>query len=601
MPQDVRLAQLLSAWEERAARGQEVSAEALCSQCPELLPQLKCELAARRSARATRQGNAADTPAAPPVSVSQHTLADPASADDTRPPAHGQLGPYRLLGVVGQGGMGTVYRAEDPVLQRAVAIKVIRKEHLCDETRQRFLQEARNAARLEHTHIVPIYQVGETDGTPFFVMPLLAGQSLDQRLRHGAPLPLDEALRIGRETAEGLAAAHAAGLVHRDIKPANVWLKAPHDSVVLLDFGLARPLESATELTLHGQVLGTPGYMAPEQALGLKVDSQADLFALGCLLYELLTRRRPFPGSTARAGEHRSTVQEPASVQQLNPAVPTEVEVLVRQLLAMEPGKRPSARTVADRLAKAAPAAPRPVFRRGLALGLAVAGLAAMLMLGVLALGGVGLWFLLAAGRDQDPPGAVANDAGKSTQRDDRKQTAGDLKQSTAKSDAGTDAKLTSKTPPGPPKGWQEYRPSRGKFVVWMPGEPTVKHEKAAGTDFDQASVVDADRATYYTVVFAEFPNTVFPDPLAALAKACEGAMASVNGKVLSEKDIKIGDWPGKEVLYESPQIKGLHGKMRIYLVGRRMYQLIFNAPPGAMDGRDANLFFDSFRLQDEK
>src|SRR5262249_46375847 len=133
------------------------------------------------------------------------------------------------------------------------------------EARDRFLREARAAARLQHDHIVPIFQVGEDGGVPYFAMPLLAGEPLDRRLRRATPLPIDEVLRIGRQAAEGLAAAHAAGLIHRDIKPVNLWLEDPGGRVKLLDFGLARPMTARDGLTQAGTVLGSPGYMSPEQ------------------------------------------------------------------------------------------------------------------------------------------------------------------------------------------------------------------------------------------------------------------------------------------------------------------------------------------------
>src|SRR5262249_49455327 len=155
--------------------------------------------------------------------------------------------------------------------------------------RQRFGQEARAAAPLNHDHIVAILHVGEEKGVPFLVMPFLEGETLDDRLRRTGRLTVDETLRIGIETADGLAAAHARRLIHRDIKPANLWLEAGRDRVKIMDFGLARGAQSSAHLTQAGMIIGTPAYMAPEQARAEPVDERADLFSLGCTLYVACT------------------------------------------------------------------------------------------------------------------------------------------------------------------------------------------------------------------------------------------------------------------------------------------------------------------------
>ena len=164
----------------------------------------------------------------------------------------------------------------------------------------RFLREARGAAKLHHDHIIPIYYVGESDGIPFLAMPFLEGEPLDLRIKRGgdhSPLPIPEAIRIAREVAQGLAVAHEHGVIHRDIKPGNIWLEAPNGRVKILDFGLARTEKEAAHLTASGAIMGTPAYMAPEQARGKHVDARADLFSLGCVLYEMVSGRRPFTGA----------------------------------------------------------------------------------------------------------------------------------------------------------------------------------------------------------------------------------------------------------------------------------------------------------------
>src|SRR5260370_41095451 len=212
------------------------------------------------------------------------------------PQAEGELGwfqHYRVLLRLGEGGMGIVYRAEVTQLRRPVALKVMNPQMAADfVARKRFLREARAMAAIQHENVVVVSQVGmakhETLEVPFLAMQFLEGETLEQRLirvDHFAPR---DVARIGREIAEGLAAAHARGLVHRDIKPSNVWLAAPHDRVKILDFGLAFLLDSNSRLSRTGQIIGTPYYMSPEQALGEPVDPRTDLFALGCVLYATL-------------------------------------------------------------------------------------------------------------------------------------------------------------------------------------------------------------------------------------------------------------------------------------------------------------------------
>jgi serine/threonine protein kinase len=267
----------------------------------------------------------------------------------------GRLGGYRILGVVGAGGMGVVFRAEDPLLERVVALKVMLPNLAASATaRQRFLREARSAAGLLHDHIVPIYQVGEERGVPFLAMPFLEGEPLDRRIaRVGGPLEPPELLRIGREIATGLAAIHQRGLVHRDIKPANVWLEADTGRVKILDFGLARAVQGESQLTLEGSIVGSPAFMAPEQASRHPIDARTDLFSLGCVLYVMGTGRLPFEGDDALAVILAVTTKEPPPPGDINPDLPVEIEELVVQMLAKNAEDRPaSARIVIERIRK---------------------------------------------------------------------------------------------------------------------------------------------------------------------------------------------------------------------------------------------------------
>ena len=198
--------------------------------------------------------------------------------------------------------MGLVFLAEDSLLSRPVALKVIRPE-IADTPgiAQRFMREARATAAIKHDHIVTIYQVGQENGIPFLAMEYLKGMSLAQWFDRGHSPSVELVLRIGREIAAGLSAAHRHSLIHRDIKPANIWLEAPSGRVKILDFGMARSEREDVEITRSGAVMGTPAYMAPEQARGEPAGASSDLFSLGCVLYRLCTRRLPFEGESVIA------------------------------------------------------------------------------------------------------------------------------------------------------------------------------------------------------------------------------------------------------------------------------------------------------------
>ncbi|HVK11095.1 MAG TPA: protein kinase [Gemmataceae bacterium] len=293
---------------------------------------------------------------APTDTADARTTDLPAGGDPAacRGPQPGDVvGDYRLAAVLGAGGMGRVFRATDAVLGRDVAVKVVRVEvAVRPGARERFLREARAMAAVQHDHVVPIHAVGEADGLPFLVMPLLAGESLEARLARERPLAPAEVARIGREMAAGLAAAHAAGLVHRDVKPANVWLEAPGGRVKLLDFGLARDPEPAGAVTTDGAVVGSPPYMSPEQADGSPLDFRTDLFSLGTVLYECATGERPFRGPTLTATLLAVARAAAPPAKAVNPLVPAGLSDLIARLHARAPADRPpSAATVAADLA----------------------------------------------------------------------------------------------------------------------------------------------------------------------------------------------------------------------------------------------------------
>jgi WD40 repeat protein len=263
-------------------------------------------------------------------------LAPPQSDDEL-----GRLGGFRILKVLGQGGMGVVFQGEDAKLGRKVAIKAM-LPYLAESksAQQRFLREARAAAALEHDNIVAIHHVGEDRGAPFIVMPFLKGESLDARLQRDELLPIPEVFRIGKEVALGLSAAHKIGLIHRDIKPANIWLEGPQARVKILDFGLARAAAQDAGLTQQGAIVGTPSYMAPEQGCGETVDARCDLWSLGIVLYRMCTGRLPFKGNDPVATLMAVAMHDPPPPAEINPQLPAGLSDLVMRLLVKDRNQR---------------------------------------------------------------------------------------------------------------------------------------------------------------------------------------------------------------------------------------------------------------------
>jgi serine/threonine protein kinase/predicted RNA-binding Zn-ribbon protein involved in translation (DUF1610 family) len=252
----------------------------------------------------------------------------------------GTLGAYEVQEVIGQGGMGVVLKAFEPALHRHVAIKVLSPTLAGSATaRRRFTREAKAAAAVSHDHVVVVHGVHETDGLPYLVMAYIAGESLQDRLDRTGPLEPVEIVRIGMQTASGLAAAHAQGLIHRDIKPANLLLQNGLARVAITDFGLARAVDEVG-LTQHGVVTGTPEYMSPEQARGDAIDHRADLFSLGCVLYAMATGVPPFRGETTLCVLRRVSDEPHRPVRELNPEVPAWLEMFIDRLLAKDPAQR---------------------------------------------------------------------------------------------------------------------------------------------------------------------------------------------------------------------------------------------------------------------
>ncbi|HEV7501824.1 MAG TPA: serine/threonine-protein kinase [Vicinamibacteria bacterium] len=249
-----------------------------------------------------------------------------------------QIGKYKILEKIGQGAMGEVYKAHDPVLNRFVAVKTISSELGADDTlRKRFQREAQSAARLNHPNIITVYDYGEEQGKIYMAMELLDGSDLKQSIARRASLSLDDKLSVVDQIAEGLAFAHSHEIVHRDLKPANIHLLG-NGQAKIMDFGLARL--GGSEMTRTGMVMGTPHYMSPEQVRGERADARSDVFALGCVFYELLTYRKPFDADSMHSVLFKVMQEDPPPAHEVDPAVPAVLAQVVARAMAKDPSQR---------------------------------------------------------------------------------------------------------------------------------------------------------------------------------------------------------------------------------------------------------------------
>jgi serine/threonine protein kinase len=417
------LSERLLRWQERRQEGRPASAEELCEDWPELLDELRQQIRAIESMEAL-------------LGLGEGTTADaPAGAADPAPPAHPCLPGYEILEVLGQGGMGVVYKAHQTRLNRLVALKMILAGPCArPEQRARFRTEAEAAAGLRHPNVVQVYEVGEFEGQPYFSMEYVDGGSLAQKLA-GPLLPTRPAAELTAMLADAVHLAHQEGIVHRDLKPANILLQknSPQrhkehkgntegreepPSVPSLcslclcgesflpkitDFGLARRLDDAsTGPTQTGAILGTPSYLAPEQAEGKTraVGPPADVYALGAILYEMLSGRPPFQGESTLDTLEQVRAREPIPPSRLRPSVPRDLETICLKCLEKEPGKRYA---TADELAgdlrrflagEPIRARPTPAWERAVKWTRRKRALAGLLAVSVAAAAGLlGLWF----------------------------------------------------------------------------------------------------------------------------------------------------------------------------------------------------------------
>lgn len=291
-------------------------------------------------AKASREDLGAE-PSAAVVALTERLRAQGGESSD--PPMLG--GRYVLEREIGRGGMAVVFLARDLRHGRPVAIKMLHPEASATLGRDRLAREIVVTAGLRHPHILPLFDSGESEGALFYVMPYVEGESLRSRIAREGPLPVAEATQLGREVAEALHHAHERGLIHRDMKPENVLLSEGH--AVVMDFGIARRLSAANNetLTQHGLVLGTPAYMSPEQISGdADIDARSDVFALGCVIFEMLTGRPPWIAANAQSLLAKRFVEEPPPLGALRPDVPEALAKELRRALAVDPAERhPSA------------------------------------------------------------------------------------------------------------------------------------------------------------------------------------------------------------------------------------------------------------------
>ncbi|HVS36218.1 MAG TPA: protein kinase [Gemmataceae bacterium] len=378
--------------------------EAVCASCPELLPMVRKQW--RRMCRVR-----ADLDALFPPPDASSTMLDahfpPRDALTPHPPrdaALPRIPGYEVEAVLGRGGMGIVFRARHLRLKRLVALKMALAGDFAEpRERERFPREAEAAAGLRHPNVVQIYDVGEADGRPYLTMELIEGGSLAQKLA-GAPQPTREAAALLAVLAGAVHAAHTCGIIHRDLKPGNVLLTAD-GTPKISDFGLARLLEGGAGLTQSGVPMGTPSYMAPEQARGQTqaIRPAVDVYALGAILYEMLTGRPPFRGETAAETVQQVLFQDPVPPSRLNPRLPCDLETICLKCLSKEPERRyASAAALADDLRRFGEG--RPIQARPLSLGSQLwrwcrrkpmAAALAMTMLALVGLAsGAGVWLL---------------------------------------------------------------------------------------------------------------------------------------------------------------------------------------------------------------
>lgn len=271
----------------------------------------------------------------------------PTSFDFLEPPQKerelGRIGPYNVLALIGEGGMGAVFRAEDSRLKRDVALKTMQKKWANSPVgRKRFVEEARSMAAVHHDNVATIFEVGIHEGTPFLAMEMLEGKPLNKLIKEKHQFSVEEIFRIADEVTAGLQAAHQRGIIHRDIKPANIWIESSSGRAKILDFGLAIAGGDVDRFSHRGSVLGSPAYLSPEQSRGESLDDRSDLYSLGVVLYQICSGRPPFLLKTIPEQLIANICRTPVSLHDANSDLPKPLCDLIHQLLEKEPRNRPN-------------------------------------------------------------------------------------------------------------------------------------------------------------------------------------------------------------------------------------------------------------------
>ncbi len=457
----------------------------------------------------------------------------------------------------------------------------------------RLRAEAEAAARLHHPHIVQVFACGEHAGQPYFAMEYVEGGSLDRHLG-GRPQPPHEAARLVLLLARAVHAAHRQGVVHRDLKPANILLAPPADEPALnsaygcpkiADFGLARYLDSNSGQTGSGDLLGTPSYMAPEQAAGKtrEVGPAADVYALGVILYEVLTGTPPFKGENALQTLERVQSQLPQPPGTLQPGVPPELESICLRCLRKDPTQRyATAADLADDLSAFLNGDVTSLVRSRHRRWTLIAAAVALLLVGSVV--GIVLWNqqppppLPVASPPPVPPAPIVEQPKQPVQVKPLQV----VKQ--------------------PPSDWKEYRPPDGRFAISLPGLPIESKRiiKIRNKDLQarEARLSDSSTRALYSVVFVDFPGITFKgDAKASLDAARDSAVVTARGELLREVPLRLDGHPGREILIRG---KLLQFRVRIYQVGQRMYQFTIAAARDLTSCAEADRFFQSFRLLPE-
>lgn len=496
-----------------------------------------------------------------------------------------QFGRYRIIRKLGKGGMGTVYLAHDNELDRSVALKVTHLDQFREEIVQRFIQEAKAAAGLEHPLLCPVYDVGEIDGIRYITMPYLEGKTLQAHLAQKQRLTPSEAVLLVQKLASALVEAHSKGIVHRDLKPANIMINR-RDEPVIMDFGLARHLQQQeTRITHQGSIIGTPAYMSPEQVEGQPEQQgpACDIYALGVILYELLTGKVPFEGSMASILSNIVTT-EPKAPSEINTELDAELDRICLRAMAKKPEDRyQSMEVFANRLndylegnSKAyslnetidSPSTPfaEVTVRKSHFFHPFVLGAIALVMI----VGGVIFYFL---NKKEKIIAVQPNKEVHDQPKDD------------------------------PLKGWILFQTPGNELSIRLPGQPKTLTEtiKTKLGDIVRHQYVIRQGKVDYSVAYSDYPPGVSLSKALQKRSAKSAAEAVLNDftnpEVLERRELSDKQYPGYAIRVRDPE-KNLVVEARTYLSASRLYLLLARYPASSHDPATLNAFFQSLQCQ---